>query len=345
LTDRRVVELAQTGSIPSDAKSIHFYTSLDPFILSPNSLLRPEDYDFSFKLNGEKVPVSPIEVGPFAILWAGDVSKLAGTVGYQWLFNGTALAGQTNSALELENVQKDQAGEYAVTVGNARGNITTPSARLAVDLIASWQSVRPPPSDLSGVVAIAAGAFHAVALKGDGKVTVWGDNNCGQTNVPARLSNVVAIAAGFIHSLALNSDGKVVGWGGENTGDGQSSVPGGFGNVVAIAAGSYVSLAAKSDGTVVGWGAELSGKSALPPNGLTKVVAIGAGMYHGVALSTDGTVTVWGDNRYGQLDVPPGLSNVVAVACGEVHTLVLKSDGTVVGWGGTTLDKRTFLPG
>jgi hypothetical protein len=397
-----VVELAQTGFVPADAKSIHFYTSRDPFIPSPNSPLHAEDYDFSFKLNGQKVVVSPIAVDPIAVLWAGDVSKVAGTVGeirwsllrtdaanrppgvtpvaatvlldnisfsseavtnliarplqdqstfigasvhfdvatidqgpynYQWFFNGRALIGQTNSALDLENVQKSQAGDYAVKVSNAVISVTSPSARLVIDTIATWGFIRPPPPGLSNVVAIAAGAEHAAALKADGTVSAWGDNYYGQTNVPTGLSKVVAIAAGSAHTLALKSDGTVVAWGSEMTPFGQSLVPVGLSNVVAIAGGEVVSLALKSDGTVTGWGAGFWNGVYLPPTNLTQVVAIAAGLSLGAALSTDGTVAVWGDNSYGQTNVPAGLSNVVAVACGDRHTLVLKSDGAMVAWG------------
>ena len=45
------------------------------------------------------------------------------------------------------------------------------------------------------------------------EVTAWGNNDCGQTNVPSGLSNVVAIAGGEYHSLALTAEGRVVGWG------------------------------------------------------------------------------------------------------------------------------------
>ena len=60
------------------------------------------------------------------------------------------------------------------------------------------------PAGLSGVVEIAAGQYHTVALQQDGTVVAWGKNDDGQTTVPAGLSGVVAIAAGEYHTVALS---------------------------------------------------------------------------------------------------------------------------------------------
>ena len=97
------------------------------------------------------------------------------------------------------------------------------------------------PAGLSGVVAIAAGGDHTVALKSDGTVVAWGRNDYGQTYVPAGLSGVVAIAAGYDHTAALKSDGTVVAWG--RSREGQTTVPTGLSGVVAIAAGGYHTVA------------------------------------------------------------------------------------------------------
>jgi guanyl-specific ribonuclease Sa len=58
---------------------------------------------------------------------------------------------------------------------------------------------------VSGFSAIAAGGFHALALR-NGYVWAWGDNSWGQTTLPGFVSNgqgFVAVAAGDYFSLAL----------------------------------------------------------------------------------------------------------------------------------------------
>jgi alpha-tubulin suppressor-like RCC1 family protein/uncharacterized protein YjdB len=182
------------------------------------------------------------------------------------------------------------------------------------------------------------------------------------------LSGVVAIAAGYDHTVALKSDGTVVAWGGDQNGQLGDGTTGdsvchcrstpvtvlGLSGVVSVAAGSHDSVALKSDGTVVGWGWNDYGQLgdgtttsrtfpvAVP--GLTGVKAVSAGAIHTVALKTDGTLMAWGYNLEGELGdgtiiqrwspvAVPLLSNVVAVAAGGYHTVALKSDGTLMAWG------------
>jgi alpha-tubulin suppressor-like RCC1 family protein len=179
-----------------------------------------------------------------------------------------------------------------------------------------------PPSDLTNVVAIAAGSVQSVALRSDGTVSVWG-----QDTAPAGLSNVAAIACGSYHNLALQSDGSITIWGGANS-FGQNDVPPGLSNVVAVTAGTYNSLALTSEGTLRRWGFS-AGSGSIPSN----VVALAAGYSHNLALRADGTVAAWGQGLFGENIVPPGLSNVVAIAADTFHNLALKADGTVVAWG------------
>jgi hypothetical protein len=96
---------------------------------------------------------------------------------------------------------------------------------------------------LRDVTAIAAGSYHNLALKRDGTVVAFGNNDFGQTNVPSGLQNVVAISGGYHHSLALKADGSLVTWGGTDNEFGVTNVPPNLTNLVAIAAGGLHSLA------------------------------------------------------------------------------------------------------
>ena len=94
--------------------------------------------------------------------------------------------------------------------------------------------------NLTGVVAITVGELHSFALKSDGTVWAWGNNNCGAlgdgtyldrtTPVQVKgaggvgyLTGIKNIVAGNNHSLALKNDGTVWAWGENahyNLGDG-----------------------------------------------------------------------------------------------------------------------------
>jgi alpha-tubulin suppressor-like RCC1 family protein len=188
-------------------------------------------------------------------------------------------------------------------------------------------------SGLTGVTAIAAGFKYSMALKSDGTVWTWGDNEYGQLgdgtktarNIPVKVSGltgVTAIAAGESYCLALKNDGTVRTWG--NNSDGQlgdgtktaRTIPvqvSGLTGVTAIAGGDFHSLALRNDGTVRAWGWNILGQlgngtftsgSNIPVqvSGLNGVTAIAAGNFsHSLALRNDGTMWAWGYNRDGQL--------------------------------------------
>jgi hypothetical protein len=187
-----------------------------------------------------------------------------------------------------------------------------------------------PPSDLTNATAIAGGWGFSLALKSNHSVASWGWPAVDATHFPPGMTNVVAIAAGWDHALALRADGTVLAWGSNS--HGQTNVPSGLSGVVAIAGGGSHSLALRRDGSVVAWGDDGAAQINVP-SGLTSVAAIAAGASHYLVLKWDGTVVAWGDNSYGQTDVPLGLTNVVAIAAGDYHSLALCQNGMVVGWG------------
>ena len=183
------------------------------------------------------------------------------------------------------------------------------------------------------------------------------------------LDGVVAVAAGHSHSLALRSDGTVWAWGGNGygqLGDGTGlmrTIPvqvAGLAGVIAIAAGERHSFAIGANGTLWAWGANEAGqlgdgsdRERLAPvaiSSLNGIVAIAGGRAHTLALRADGSLWAWGANNAGQLGIGslsatnkalPAqtlqlAAGITAVAAGSDHSLALRADGTLFAWGENT---------
>jgi alpha-tubulin suppressor-like RCC1 family protein len=191
----------------------------------------------------------------------------------------------------------------------------------------------------SGIVAVAAGHYHSLALRADGAVFAWGNNRNGELGdgttsdrtIPVPVtglgsgSGVVAIAAGLSHSLAAKADGSVVAWGGNAAGQlgngttSSSPVPvavQGFGagsGVMQIEAGANDSSAVKADGSLWTWGDGSLGRRCKGPNPVPNLLWI---------QSTPEVVSGFGTG-----------SGVVRVAMGWQSTVFLKADGTLYGCG------------
>ncbi len=96
---------------------------------------------------------------------------------------------------------------------------------------------RPEATDLT---AIAAGASHTLALRGDGSLVAWNIHDQWQELDIPEGSDFAAIAAGDGFSLALQTDGSLTAWG--NNLHGQLDVPPGN-RFVAVAASAATALA------------------------------------------------------------------------------------------------------
>ena len=270
---------------------------------------------------------------------------------YQWRFNGENISGATNSTLTVASATLANSGSYSVLVTNNGGVALSSNAQLSVLLLAALGDnsfgQAAPPLNATGLVAIAAGAWHSLALRSDGSVLAWGNNDSGQTAVPPSLTNVLALAAGGYHNLAITANGGVAGWG-DNTYS-QSAIPAGATGVVAIAAGRWHSLALRMDGKVVAWGDNSSGQTKVPSD-LTNAVAIAAGAYHSLALRDNGTVAAWGDNLdaqgffAGQSMPPAGTSQIVAISAGDFHSVAVATDGAITVWGDNSQNQSSPHP-
>ncbi len=279
-------------------------------------------------------------------------------------------------SMGISNLAPSQSYRVRLMVSNASGLMPGWEQRFCTgQKVLGWggdhEAETVAPANLSNAVAIAAGAFHTLALRADGTVAAWGESSDGQTNIPPTATNVVSIAAGNWHGLALRGDGTVVDWGlgpdsppdltnaaaiayGENQGLGLrkngslvawgdvTSLPVGSSNIIAISSCFGNNMALRNDGKVFSWGDNSAGQTNIPPD-VTNVVAIACGDYHNMALRRDGTVRVWGDSGYGQTNVPPSATNIVAVAAGFDHCLALRADGTLFGWGYNG-DSQTNVP-
>ncbi|WP_234320386.1 RCC1 domain-containing protein [Streptomyces sp. SBT349] len=204
----------------------------------------------------------------------------------------------------------------------------------------------------------------ALALLSDGTVRSWGRGRGAVPAPVPGLTGVVDVAAGGAHALALEAAGQVLAWGDNSWGQLGTNRTGswraapepvlGLGRVKGVAAGCDFSLALLENGQVYAWGRGLHGQlgnggratSATPRqvSGLTDVAAVAAGCQHALALTWRATVKAWGYNQYGQLGTGAtrsattpvdvvGVEDIAALAPGAHHTYALTSEGAVLGWG------------
>lgn len=194
---------------------------------------------------------------------------------------------------------------------------------------------------LSGIVMIAAGDNHSLALDTGGGVWAWGSNTSGQTGNgdntatllkrankvrtsstgPTYLTNIISIAAGNTHCIALDGSNNVWTWGANNNGQlgiNDSSITArylaktfGMTNVTYVGACGGRSFVTKSDHSVWAWGLNSSGQLGI------------------------GTVNANPKLAPTQVSIS-GTSDVVQFAGGDTHTLFLKNDRTVWACGDNT---------
>ncbi|HEY8601515.1 MAG TPA: S-layer homology domain-containing protein [Thermomicrobiales bacterium] len=183
------------------------------------------------------------------------------------------------------------------------------------------------------------------------------DNNNHPTPAQVNgLTNIIAIAAGYRHSMALRADGAVFTWGNNDSGQiGNGVTPNGSCQCVvtpyqvagvaggtAIGAGASHSLAVLNDGTVRAWGlngstqggvespTELASPVTVP--GLAHATAVDGGNGHSIVLQTAPQVALTvGTNGGGTGTVTPGSGSYA-----EGAQVTLKAEGTngsiFVGW-------------
>lgn len=226
---------------------------------------------------------------------------------------------------------------------------------------------------VSGIVAVAAGDTHSLALGADGSVWAFGNGSGGQLGIgatqdrpsPTRLTGlppVAGIAARGDNSIAVARDGTVWTWGSGvffstgNPNGGTASpwqVPGVQG-IVEVAAGHLHMLTRDNAGRVLAWGyggpgqlgdgRQMDSASPVTPVGLPRVERIAAAGNLSMAMSFQADVLGWGASNVGQLGELAAPSNPVPIEIGSLgrasspsagtdHSLALGPRGTAWGWG------------
>ena len=200
---------------------------------------------------------------------------------------------------------------------------------------------------MDNVVYVAAGAFHSLAVKTDGSLWAWGNNQYGK------------LGDGTITTYRFDSKNN---WIVDHDNDKLKPVKI-MENVVAVEASYYCSYAIKEDNSLWAWGYSESGQLGNGQNGdqyspvkiMEDVASVQAAItLHALAIKTDGSLWAWGRNDNGQLGdgtvtvfgkdgfvtednkktTPIKITDdAVYASAGEYHSLAVKIDGSLWAWG------------
>ena len=217
---------------------------------------------------------------------------------------------------------RNEKGQIGVNTGGA--NVTVPTQVYGFSTSSAQLENDHTPYKLDGVVAIAAGDRHAVALTAGGAVYTWGDNDQGQLGIgqartganrndpsydyqPREILSetlhpfshdhtAVAIAAGNTFTLVLTDDADAY------AADAPADSGLDDGNVYAFGYNHMGSLGTGDQEnryypTKV-LTTQNTDQAAVPIRG---IAGIAAGGYAAYAFTTDDQVYTWGQNTYGQL--------------------------------------------
>lgn len=216
---------------------------------------------------------------------------------------------------------------------------------------------------------IKAGIRHCLAIKDDGTLWAWGDNQYGvlgngtnkNSSYPIQIGNDTnwkEIAVGNVHSLAIKKDGTLWSWGGESN---NKNIPAQIGNDTnwKIITAGWHNLAIKEDGTLWAWGRNSEGQLGIgneesvyiptqvgTDNDWLVVVAGGYTIFggHSFGLKKNGSIWAWGRNNKEKLGLSGNDEYLIpteikfsqdwkSISTCENHTLIIDSEGLVFGTG------------
>ena len=176
-------------------------------------------------------------------------------------------------------------------------------------------------------------------------------------------SNWLDVSAGENYTIALKNDGTLWGWGNNEFGQIGNALYKEIRVPVQedtnatdwkiISAGASHSSSIKEDGTLWSWGRNDSGElgngtnesSTIPTQEITASTwkSLSVGYNHTIAIMDDGSLWTWGNNHYGQLgnnstknsNIPIQISTDMwrSASAGKYFSIAIKDDGTIWSWG------------
>jgi alpha-tubulin suppressor-like RCC1 family protein len=208
---------------------------------------------------------------------------------------------------------------------------------------------------------MAAGDYHALAVKTKGTLWAWGGNSQGElgdgTNInknsPIQIgtdSNWSSVTAGYDFSLAIKTDGTLWAWGDNFYGElglgthgpaADTNFPQQVGTDTdwrMVSAGSQHVIAIKNNGTLWVWGRNEVGELGLGFNQIPKYSptqlgtannweTAAAGEYLSAAIKTDHSIWTWGDNSGGAIGDNTTTDRVAPVRVGITGSWEKVSNG------------------
>ena len=170
---------------------------------------------------------------------------------------------------------------------------------------------------------VSVGRSSVTALKADGTLWTWGNNQVGQLGNASTLDNCSPV-----QTIALGTNWKCA------------------------SISEFQNFVTKTDNTVWTWGCNNSGQlgdgTTIDKSSPVQVIGaattwkqVAAGCTSSAGIKTDGTLWTWGDNTSGALGIGTILgpqfvtctNNFQQIAVGGQHMLAIKQDSSVWGWG------------
>jgi len=180
-------------------------------------------------------------------------------------------------------------------------------------------------SGITDAVSItASGSGHTCALRSNGTIKCWGNNQYGQlgdgttnnSSTPVDvtgITNAVALSAGLNHTCSVLSDGSIKCWG-------------------------------LNDYSQLGNGSTANSAMPVTVSGISTAVNVILGQLHSCSLLSTGAIKCWGGNVFGQLGngstntstIPidvTGISGATDLVSGQMHSCAVLSGGSLKCWG------------